>query len=84
VRLPREKRRVDTVDNRTVGEDLVAELPSEEELRRDIAYFEGQVERLASPTSVWEQGALKCYQVLARQRREMLDDLKTGELTVGA
>ena len=58
--------------------------PSEEQLRQDIEYFDRQVERLARPSSVWEQGALKCYQVLARQRRKMLADRKTAAVIADA
>lgn len=54
--------------------------PSEAQLRRDIRHFERQIARLASPTSPWEQGALKCYQALIQQRRKILDDLRTGTL----
>lgn len=61
--------------------DSPAELPSEAQLRRDIRHFERQIARLASPNSAWEQGALKCYQVLAKQRREMLDTIRSGELS---
>ena len=57
------------------GTDLMA-LPGEEEIRQDIAHFERMVERLSKPSSIWEQGALKCYQLLARQRRKMLKDLQ--------
>ena len=58
-----------------------AEWPSEAQLRRDIQHFERQIARLASPNNAWEQGALKCYQVLARQRRQMLAELNAGELS---
>ena len=50
-------------------------IPGEEELKRDIAHFERMVARLSRPSSIWEQGALKCYQLLARQRRKMLQEL---------
>ena len=55
------------------------ERPSEAQLRKDIRYFEGQIARLASPSSAWEHGALKCYRALVMQRREMLDAAETGE-----
>lgn len=61
--------------------DSSAEWPGEARLRRDIRHFERQIARLASPNSTWEQGALKCYQVLAKQRREMLDEMRSGELS---
>lgn len=54
------------------GSDLEIQDPDEEQLRRDIRYFERQIARLASPNSAWEHGALKCYQVLVTQRRELL------------
>lgn len=57
----------------------VLTLPGEEEIKRDIAHFERMVARLSSPASIWEQGALKCYQLLARQRRKMLKDLQPTE-----
>lgn len=57
------------------------ELPSETQLRRDIRHFERQIARLASPASTWEQGALKCYQVLVQQRRKMLDAMRSSELS---
>ena len=57
------------------------ERPSEAQLRRDIRHFERQIARLGSPASPWEQGALKCYQVLVQQRRKILDDLKAGSLS---
>lgn len=57
------------------------ELPSETQLRRDIRHFERQIARLASPVSTWEQGALKCYQVLVQQRRKMLDAMRSSELS---
>jgi hypothetical protein len=53
--------------------------PTEAKLRRDIRHFERQIARLASPNSIWEQGALKCYQVLIKERRKMLNDVKAGE-----
>lgn len=62
------------------GEPSV-ELPSEAQLRRDIRHFERQIARLASPASTWEQGALKCYQVLVQQRRRMLDALRSKVLS---
>ena len=55
------------------------ERPSEAQLRKDIRYFEGQIARLSCPRSTWEHGALKCYQVLVMQRREMLDAAESGE-----
>lgn len=58
-----------------------AALPNEAQLRRDIRHFEKQIARLAAPASTWEQGALKCYQVLVQQRRKMLDTLRTGALS---
>lgn len=60
------------------GFDLVAH-PGEDEMRQEIAHFERMVERLSKPSSIWEQGALKCYQLLARQRRKMLKDLHAVE-----
>lgn len=57
------------------------ESPSETQLRRDIRHFERQIARLASPASTWEQGALKCYQVLVQQRRKMLDAMRSSELS---
>jgi hypothetical protein len=62
-------------------DDSQAEWPGEAQLRRDIQHFERRIARLASPNSIWEQGALKCYQVLVRQRREMLRELQSGELS---
>ena len=53
------------------------EWPGEAQLKRDIQHFERQIARLASPNSSWEQGALKCYQVLVSQRREMLDEIRS-------
>lgn len=61
--------------------DVSDEMPSEAKLRRDIRHFERQIARLASPASTWEQGALKCYQVLVQQRRELLDNMRNGELS---
>ncbi len=55
------------------------EWPGEAQLKRDIQHFERQIARLASPNSTWEQGALKCYQLLMAQRREMLDEMRSGE-----
>ena len=55
------------------------ECPSEAQLRKDIRYFEGQIARLASPSSTWEHGALNCYQALVRQRREMLAAVKSSD-----
>ena len=55
------------------------EWPGEAQLKKDIRHFERQIARLASPRSTWERGALKCYQVLVAQRRETLDDLRSGE-----
>lgn len=55
--------------------------PSEAKLRRDIRHLERQIARLASPSSTWEKGALKCYQVLVQQRRELLDTIRAGELS---
>jgi len=55
------------------------EWPGEAQLKRDIRHFERQIARLASPNSIWEQGALNCYQVLVAQRREMLDEMRSGE-----
>jgi hypothetical protein len=68
---------VTSIDNG--GGGLPLEWPSEAKLRRDIRHFERQIARLASPNSTWEQGALKCYQVLVTQRRKMLDDVTAGE-----
>ncbi len=53
--------------------------PGEAQLKRDIRHFERQIARLASPNSTWEQGALKCYKELVAQRREMLDEMRSGE-----
>lgn len=61
--------------------DSPVELPSEEKLRRDIRHFERQIARLAPPASTWERGALKCYQVLVEQRRRLLDDMRSSELS---
>ena len=55
------------------------EWPGEAQLKKDIRHFERRIARLASPASTWEQGALKCYQVLMAQRRERLDELSSGE-----
>jgi len=57
------------------------ELPNEAKLRRDIQHFERQIAHLASPNSTWERGALKCYQVLVKERRKMLDDVTSSELS---
>ena len=61
------------------GSGSPLEWPAEAKLRRDIRHFERQIARLASPSSTWEHGALKCYRVLVEQRREMLDELNAGE-----
>ena len=61
--------------------DSAAEWPSEAQLRKDIRHFERQIARLASPASAWERGALKCYQVLATQRRNLLEAMHAGELS---
>jgi hypothetical protein len=61
------------------GGGLLLEWPSEAKLRRDIRHFERQIARLASPNSTWEQGALKCYQVLVTQRRKLLEEVTAGE-----
>ncbi len=66
-----------STDNAHAGAPL--EWPTEAKLQKDIRHFERQIARLASPNSIWEQGALKCYQVLIKQRRKMLDDVKAGE-----
>jgi hypothetical protein len=58
--------------------DSVMEWPGEAQLKRDIRHFERQIARLASPNSTWEQGALKCYRVLMAQRRERLDEMRSG------
>jgi hypothetical protein len=55
--------------------------PGEAQLQKDIRHFERQIARLASPHSTWEQGALKCYQVLIEQRRQALDEMRSGELS---
>ena len=55
------------------------ECPSEAQLRKDIRHFELQIARLASPSSTWEHGALKCYQTLVMQRRAMLDAVRPEE-----
>jgi hypothetical protein len=70
---------VDWTDEDSSGSPV--ELPSEAQLRRDIRHFERQIARLARPASTWEQGALKCYQVLVQQRREMLDNMRSSELS---
>ena len=57
------------------------DLPNEAKLRRDIRHFERQIARLSSPNSTWEQGALKCYQVLVRERRRLLDEMRAGVLS---
>ena len=54
---------------------------NEAKLRRDIKHFERQIAHLASPNSTWERGALNCYQVLIKERRKMLDDMRSGELS---
>ena len=61
--------------------DAETEWPSEAQLRRDIRHFERQIARLASPASAWERGALKCYQVLATQRRRLLEAMRSDELS---
>lgn len=58
--------------------ERAAARPSEAQLCEDIRHFERQIARLASPASTWEQGALKCYQVLVQQRRRELDALRSG------
>ncbi len=63
------------------GSGSPLEWPAEAQLRRDIRHFERQIARLASPNSTWEQGALTCYQVLVEHRREMLDEMTSGELS---
>ena len=60
--------------------ELPVAWPSEAQLRRDIRHFERQIARLSSPTSPWEQGALKCYQVLVKQRRKILDAMRAGQV----
>ena len=69
--------------SRTYNENQGAsvESPSEAQLRRDIRHFERQIARLATPSSAWEQGALKCYQVLVQQRRKMLDTVRSSEFS---
>jgi hypothetical protein len=57
----------------------IIEWPGEAQLKRDIRHFERQIARLASPNSTWEQGALKCYRVLMAQRRERLDEMRSGD-----
>lgn len=52
--------------------------PDEAQLRRDIRHFEQQIARLASPHSTWEHGALKCYQVLVKERRKLLNEARSG------
>ena len=61
------------------GSASIIEWPGEAELKKDIRHFERQIARLASPNSTWEQGALKCYQVLMAQRRERLDEMRSRE-----
>jgi hypothetical protein len=61
--------------------ELPVAWPSEAQLRRDIRHFERQIARLSSPTSPWEQGALKCYQVLVKQRRKILDAIRSGDMS---
>lgn len=70
---------MDWTDENSSGSPV--ESPSETQLRRDIRHFERQIARLASPSSIWEQGALKCYQVLVQQRRKMLDTMRSSELS---
>ena len=62
----------------TDGGGVVLPWPNEAQLQKDIRHFERQIARLASPNSTWERGALKCYQVLATQRRKMLDAMRSG------
>lgn len=69
------------ISTEEASEASTVEPPSEAKLRRDIRHFERQIARLASPSSTWEKGALKCYQVLVQQRRELLDTLRGGELS---
>ena len=57
------------------------EWPNEAKLRRDIQHFERRIAHLSSPNSTWERGALKCYQVLVKERRRMLDDMTSSELS---
>lgn len=61
--------------------ESASDWPDEAQLRRDIRHFERQIARLAIPNSTWEQGALKCYKVLVEQRRKMLDELRSGEVS---
>ncbi len=61
------------------GSGSTIEWPGEAQLKRDIRHFERQIARLASPNSTWEQGALRCYQVLVAHRREILDEMRSGE-----
>lgn len=60
--------------------DSPTEYPDVVKLQRDIRHFERQIARLASPSSTWEHGALKCYQTLITQRRKMLGVAKLGEV----
>ena len=59
--------------------DSPIENPDAVKLRRDIRHFERQIARLASPSSTWEHGALKCYQTLITQRRKMLGVAKLDD-----
>lgn len=59
--------------------DRETERPSVAQLRKDIRHFELQIAHLASPSSSWEHGALKCYKALAMQRRAMLDAVRPEE-----
>jgi hypothetical protein len=59
--------------------DAAIARPSEAQLQKDIRYFEAQVARLAAPSSSWEHGALRCYQVLLAQRRELLSAVTSSE-----
>lgn len=65
----------------TGSDESPIHFPSEAQLRRDIRHFERQIARLASPSSIWEQGALRCYQSLVQQRRKLLDTIRSGELS---
>jgi len=61
------------------GGNRETERPSPAQLRKDIRHFELQIARLASPSSTWEHGALKCYKALVMQRRALLDAVKPEE-----
>ena len=63
------------------SDESLIHFPSEAQVRRDIRHFERQIARLAPPSSIWEQGALRCYQALVQQRRKLLDTIRSSELS---